>query len=388
MKTIVLFNEYFGGGGGAERLLLEEEKYFSRTGIHTIVLAFREIDNPFGYTPSNKIILAGSNSRLKNIIKLRQTLKKIRPDLIIAQSPGEARYLYLATLFTSIPYMVHIHGTLFWFIEDRLKYARIHSGVFNEIRQSVAGHSEFNPEHINCNITKHFGIELKAIVDYIAVRKAKQVITLTDHLKWEIKKLYNRDSIVARGCLPSWALNYKPKQDIKRRLGLDGKRIILSIGRLDPRKRIDLLLKSYAGILPLYNDIHLVIGGDGEDGLRLKKMADELKLNSRVSFVGRVPDTELFDYYCACDVFAFPSWTTSGITPYEALAVGKKVVWTTEADEPVLTNCHVFLAEPTVDSFAWGLEKAINSNMDGGVDLSDYTWDKYFDTVYKAALDI
>lgn len=85
-------------------------------------------------------------------------------------------------------------------------------------------------------------------------------------------------------------------------------------------------------------------------------------------------------------VFAFPSWTTSGITPYEALAVGKKVVWTSEADEPVLGDEHVFVAEPNVVDFAKGLEEALNTDVEGKVDLSDYTWEKYFETVYGAVI--
>ena len=106
-----------------------------------------------------------------------------------------------------------------------------------------------------------------------------------------------------------------------------------------------------------------------------------------MKFLGFIPDSELFDYYAACDVFAFPSWTSSGITPYEALAVGKKVVWTSEADEPILEDKHVFLAEPIVEDFARGLEETLNSNVEGKVDLSDYTWDKYFETVYGAVVD-
>ena len=86
-------------------------------------------------------------------------------------------------------------------------------------------------------------------------------------------------------------------------------------------------------------------------------------------------------------MFAFPSWTSSGITPYEALAVGKKVVWTSEADEPILGDKHVFVAEPNVADFARGMEEALNTDVEGNVDLSDYTWDKYFETVYGAVVE-
>jgi glycosyltransferase involved in cell wall biosynthesis len=229
--------------------------------------------------------------------------------------------------------------------------------------------------------------EFLAILDYRAVRKARKIITLTDQLKWEIEKLYDREAVVARGCLSTEALSYQPKEDVRKRLGLQNKRIIFSVGRLDPRKRIDVLIKAFARILPKYEDLYLLIGGTGEDEERLKKLTEELGITERVKFLGFIPDAELFDYYAACDVFAFPSWTTSGITPYEALAVGKKVVWTSEADEPILGDKHVFLADPTVEDFARGLEEALNIHIDEKVNLTNYTWNKYFETVYGAVIE-
>jgi glycosyltransferase involved in cell wall biosynthesis len=182
-------------------------------------------------------------------------------------------------------------------------------------------------------------------------------------------------------------LSYQPKQNIKQKLGLQNKRIIFSVGRLDPRKRIDVLIKSFARILPKYEDLYLLIGGTGEEEERLKRLTEDFGITERVKFLGYIQDPELFDYYATCDVFAFPSWTSSGITPYEALAVGKKVVWTTEADEPVLEDSHIFLADPTVDDFVKGLEEALSAEVKGKSDLSNYTWDKYFETVYSAAKD-
>jgi glycosyltransferase involved in cell wall biosynthesis len=182
-------------------------------------------------------------------------------------------------------------------------------------------------------------------------------------------------------------LSYQPKEDVRQKLGLQNKRVIFSVGRLDPRKRIDVLIKSFARILPKYKDIYLLVGGTGEEEEGLKKLTEELGITDRVKFLGFIPDSELFDYYAACDVFAFPSWTSSGITPYEALAVGKKVVWTSEADEPVLGDKHVFVAEPNVGDFARGLEEALNADVEGEVDLSGYTWDKYFETVYSTLIE-
>ncbi len=353
LKKVVLFTGLLGRIGGAERLLWEEEKFFRKKGAETLVLAFRALGNLYDYEPERVELIGERAFKLLNAVALVRKLRQIKPDLIVAQTNLDAMYLYLATMLAPIPYIVHLHGTLFWFNEETLKYAFIHRRVFQEIRNSLAGHKEFVPVKPHCSLKEQIASEFLAVLDYLAVRKARRIITLTDQLKWEITKLYGRDSTVARGCLPPEALNYRPGQDVRRKLGLESERIILSIGRLDPRKRIDLLLKAFAKISIQYDDVYLVIGGVGEEADRLKTLAQELGVAERVKFLGLIPDSELFDYYAACNVFAFPSWTSSGITPYEALAVGKKVVWTTEADEPVLPDSHVFLAEFNPEFFPY-----------------------------------
>ena len=386
LNKVVLFCTSLIGAGGAERLLLEEEKYFRNKGIETIILTF-SLDKSalYDYQPKRIEVIKAGSSHISRVLALRRRLLQIKTDLVILNANHV--YVYLATLFTSIPYIAHIHGTIFWFIGDTLKYSFIHRKVFSEIRESVIGHKEFIPVHPQCNFKRRIASEFFAILDYLAVKKARKIITLTDQLKWEIKKLCGRDAVVARGCLPLEALSYQPKEGVRQKLGLQNKRIIFSVGRLDPRKRIDVLIKAFAKISPKYADLYLLIGGTGEDEERLEKLAEDLGITDRVKFLGFIPDSELFDYYAACDVFAFPSWTSSGITPYEALAVGKKVVWASEADEPVLGDEHVFVADPNVEDFARGLEEAINADVRGDVDLSDYTWDKYFETVYNAAIE-
>jgi len=387
---IILFTCELINPGGHERLMIEEAKYLEKKGHEARLLTFK-LDRKalFGHSDINLEVL-NSKSRIDRTLLLRKRLKELKPNLVIAQSYWDAEVLYLATLFTGISYITHIHGTPFWF-DNRLdlrKYGLIFRKSFNEIRNSLQGHKEFIPANPKISLVDYVKLNIFAFLNYLAVRKSKVVITLTDQLKWEIKKMYGIDAIVSRGCLDSEVFNYKPKRNIRKELGLEGKQIILNIGRLDPRKRIDVLIKAFSKICRKYDDVFLLIGGVGEDEKKLKKLAKDLNVEDRVIFLGYIPEKDLFDYYSACDVFAFPSWTTSGITPYEALAVGKKVVWTSEADEPVLSDKHVFVADPTVDGFAKALEKALNTKIEGQIDLSQYTWDKYFERVYKACIDV
>ncbi len=390
MPSVVLFTCELVNPGGHERLMVREARYFKSRGFDVKLLVFK-LDKRalFGYKDLNIEILK-SKSKIGKIILLRKKLKKLKPDLVIAQSYWDAELLYLATLFTKIPYITHLHGTPFWF-DNRLdlrKYGFIFRDVFDEIRNSLYGHREFIPKNPKISLKDKFILNIMATLNYVAVRKSKKIITLTNQLKWEIRKMYGKDAIVSRGCLDPEILNYTPSRDIKKELNLEGSRIILSVGRLDRRKRIDILIKAFSKLYEKYGDIYLLIGGVGEEEENLKSLAKDLGVDDRVIFLGYIPEEDLFDYYASCDVFAFPSWTTSGITPYEALAVGSKVVWTSEADEPVLSDPHVFIADPTVDDFARALERALNTNVEIETDLSQYTWNMYFEKVYKACIDV
>ena len=390
MTFVVLFTCELVNPGGQERLMVKEAKYLENKGFVVKILTFM-LDKKalFGYEDLDIEVL-NAKTKVGKFLLLRRKLKRLKPDLVVAQSYWDAEVLYLATLFTRISYITHIHGTPFWF-DNRLdlrKYGLIFRKVFDEIRNSLYGHKEFIPKNPKISLKDKAMLNTLAILNYLAVRKSKKIITLTDQLKWEIKKMYNKDAIVLRGCLDPEILSYKPRKDIKKELNLEGKRIMLNIGRLDPRKRIDVLIKAFSKLYKKYDDVYLLIGGAGEEEENLKKLTKDLGIDDRVIFLGYIPEDVLFDYYASCDVFAFPSWTTSGITPYEALAMGKRVVWTSEADEPVLSDPHVFVADPTVDDFAEALERALNTNVKGKTDLSQYTWDKYFEKVYNACIEV
>src|SRR5207249_4664609 len=74
----------------------------------------------------------------------------------------------------------------------------------------------------------------------------------------------------------------------------------------------------------------------------------------RVKFLGYIPEDELPDYLVACDVFVHPNWADFAISPYEALALGRKVVWSSEmeVDDDLRRGDNLFVAAPTVEAMA------------------------------------
>jgi glycosyltransferase involved in cell wall biosynthesis len=135
--------------------------------------------------------------------------------------------------------------------------------------------------------------------------------------------------------------------------------------------------------------VQLVIGGTGPEEGHLKAIARELGLDGRVRFVGYIREDELWDYLAMCDVFVHPNWAEFAISPYEALALQRKVVWSSEMemDEDLRANRHVFIADPTVEDFALAMDRALRADVRTVDDLSKYTWGAYTEQVLSALTD-
>jgi glycosyltransferase involved in cell wall biosynthesis len=107
---------------------------------------------------------------------------------------------------------------------------------------------------------------------------------------------------------------------------------VLSVGRLDRAKRVDLLVHAVASNPKL----EAIVAGEGPDRSRLEGLADELRLDDRLRFVGRVDDAELARLYATClGVFYAPVDEDLGLVPFEAFLSEKPVVTTSDAGGPL-----------------------------------------------------
>jgi len=114
-------------------------------------------------------------------------------------------------------------------------------------------------------------------------------------------------------------------QRIRDRYGLPpDPPLILSVGRLSPEKRVDLLLDAAAR---LTRDAIVAIAGTGPDEARLRARADRLALAGRVRFLGFVPGPDLPGLYRLADVFVIGSEAElQSLVTMEAMATGLPVV--------------------------------------------------------------
>jgi phosphatidylinositol alpha-1,6-mannosyltransferase len=102
---------------------------------------------------------------------------------------------------------------------------------------------------------------------------------------------------------------FKPidASQLRKELGLENKEVIVSVGRLVPRKGQDQLIRALPEILKKRPNTHLLFVGTGSYQKNLENLIVERSLQSNVTFVGRVFYDDLQKYICVGDIFAMPS---------------------------------------------------------------------------------
>ncbi|MEZ0397303.1 MAG: glycosyltransferase [Anaerolineales bacterium] len=113
---------------------------------------------------------------------------------------------------------------------------------------------------------------------------------------------------------PAWPLPARPAR-------FDGRPQVLFVGRLQARKRIDLLLRACAA-LPETLQPQLVIIGEGPARPALEGLA--VQIYPRAEFPGAKHGEDLLPYFLAADLFVLPG--TGGLAVQQAMAYGLPVI--------------------------------------------------------------
>ena len=117
---------------------------------------------------------------------------------------------------------------------------------------------------------------------------------------------------------------------LKATLGLEDKRVILTVGRMDSRERYkghDLVISTILELVRNGHDVAYVIVGDGDDCARLETLANDLGVRERVHFLGAVARPLLIDAYRMADLFVMPSKGEGfGIAFVEAMCCGTPAI--------------------------------------------------------------
>ena len=127
-----------------------------------------------------------------------------------------------------------------------------------------------------------------------------------------------------------------PEGDVtafRRSLGINGDRILLSVGNVSFRKGQDTVIRALPQVLEQVPTARYLVVGLPTERPAFSALAERLGVADRVAFVGAVEQTSLVRYLNACDVFVMTSRRTSdgdvegyGIAVVEAALCGKPAV--------------------------------------------------------------
>ncbi len=90
---------------------------------------------------------------------------------------------------------------------------------------------------------------------------------------------------------------------IRRRWGIGGDPLLLTVARLVPHKGQDIALRAVARLVASHPTIRYAVVGDGPDESRLRALAAQLGIADRVVFAGGMTDAEVADTYATSTVY-------------------------------------------------------------------------------------
>ena len=138
------------------------------------------------------------------------------------------------------------------------------------------------------------------------------------------------------------------------------------VGRMDPEKKVGLVVDAFSKVLEKLPEAQLVVVGDGVDRLRIEQVVKKLGINDSVRILGRVLQPDLYELYRVGDVFATASEIeTQGIVLIEAAATGLPLIAVNAGavSEVCITNKNGFLCEPgNVSQIADSIYKILSDN--------------------------
>ena len=128
---------------------------------------------------------------------------------------------------------------------------------------------------------------------------------------------------------------------------------VLSVGRIESVKRVDLLVRAMADVDA---PIRLVIAGDGTQRANVERLAESCEVADRVTFLGSASDRQLLELYAGALAVLYPPYDEDfGYVTLEAFLARKPVITCTDSGGPtefVVDGVNGRICEPSADAIA------------------------------------
>jgi phosphatidylinositol alpha-1,6-mannosyltransferase len=201
----------------------------------------------------------------------------------------------------------------------------------------VCGHVNLLP--VACTLTAHpllfvYGIEawkpMRSALARRLLHRAAAIVSISDITRRRLLawSRYAGPTHLLPNAIHAEHYGIRPKRrDLVERYKLEGKRVLLTVGRLATEERYKGFDEVIEVLVGLPGDIVYIIAGGGNDFPRLQQKAVQCGLAGRVIFTGLFPEEEKADLYALADAYLMPSRGEGfGYVFLEALASGVPVI--------------------------------------------------------------
>jgi glycosyltransferase involved in cell wall biosynthesis len=203
---------------------------------------------------------------------------------------------------------------------------------------------------------------------YYAARAADRLICVSESTKRDLIAETGIDAektiVIYEGAsLDDKKVNPLIRKAVMDKYGIEGKKYVLFVGTVQPRKNISALIHAYSKVKSEFPDYKLVIvGGIGWDAEGDLGLPEKLGIEDSVIFTGRVDPDVLLALYQGAGLYVQPSWTEGfGLPVLEAMANGVPVVVSSGGALPeVVRDAGIVVAlDGGVASFSESLAKEL-----------------------------
>ena len=374
-KKILILRHKLTAFGGAELIFLKEAEYFQAQGYEMKLMAF-EVSPAFREKLSGFDLQVPEGGFWRQVAELRNLIKSKNFDAVIAHENGHIHLLFATLFMKSRPkLLLHWYGSFLWLTGSRLNHSWFHRANVKKLIKDWPGHKQFQADYAkHLSIKERIRSELQAFLDYCAIRNFDTVATCSRYAAGECGLLYGRKAEIIPGGVDTELFSPRDRATARAKLQLSDRKMIFTVNRLDPRKRLDVLIRSMKEI-----DALLVIAGTGPEEPNLKALAAG---QENIIFAGFVADELLPDYYAAADVVAYPAWCAWGLVPLEALSMNRRTAISKDAliSEALKGQPNSFVAGPEDDEFTEILRQALRAEDRNSRELmqEEFDWKIYF----------
>lgn len=268
--------------GGAEILVEELNRQLNKRGFQSEIIYI-----PFKWYPKSQLI---ENALVWKMLDL-------------TESNGEKIDLVICTKYPT--YAVKHPNKITWLFHQ-------HRPIYDLLDTSYTDFDKSNIEDL-----KYIN-QIKKI-DELTLKESKKIFTISKNVSERLKKFNDIDSEVV----------YPPTQLEGRYYTENYNDYILSAGRLDPLKRIELMIEAMKYVK---SNVRFLIAGRGKHEKILKEVVKKNGLESRVEFLGFVKEEELLNLYANAGAIYFaPKDEDYGFITIEAFKSKKTVITTNDS---------------------------------------------------------